>query len=431
MDITFNAEERAFEKEVRDFIAANLTPEMKRATALTPSVFSDPDIGMAWQRALHKKGWGAPGWPVEHGGPDWTPAQRWIFEAECARAGVPNVNVMGVKMVGPVIIGFGSPEQKNFYLPRILSGEDYWCQGYSEPGSGSDLASLKTRAVRDGDDYIINGTKIWTTHAHHANRMFAWCAPTGPNGSRGISFMLIDMKSPGITTRPILTIGATTRSTRCSSTTSACPRQPRRRGKQGLDLRKYLLEFERGAGIASAKLRDALKTICDLAESGATGRAIEDPDIALRMSEIEVDIDALEMTELRVLSALQTGQNPGAVSSLLKLRVSEIRQAVTRLGVDVLAMTVCMSNPGGRSTSSMRRRGYRKRCYRWCRNISTAGPTRSLAAHRRSSAISWRRWCWDFSRRLLLLRRWSRSGERGNGKIGVKERGGEGGEGGE
>src|SRR5262245_64851057 len=173
MDLCFSAEERAFEKEVRDFIATNLTPEMKRATALTPSVFSDPDIGMAWQRALNKRGWGAPGWPVEYGGPDWTPAKRWIFEAESARAGVPNVNVMGVKMVGPVIIGFGSPEQKNFYLPRILSGEDYWCQGYSEPGSGSDLASLKTRAVRDGDDYIINGTKIWTTHAHHANRMFA------------------------------------------------------------------------------------------------------------------------------------------------------------------------------------------------------------------------------------------------------------------
>ena len=158
MDLTFNAEERAFEKEVRDFIATNLSAKMKHAQSLTPSVFSDPDIGIAWQKSLHKKGWGAPGWPVEYGGPDWTSAQRWIFEAECARGGVPNVNVMGVKMVGPVIIGFGSPEQKNFYLPRILSGDDYWCQGYSEPGSGSDLASLKTRAVRDGDDYIINGT---------------------------------------------------------------------------------------------------------------------------------------------------------------------------------------------------------------------------------------------------------------------------------
>ena len=129
MDLAFNAEERSFEKEVRDFIAANLTPEMKRATALTPSVFSDPDIGMAWQRALHKKGWGAPGWPADHGGPDWTPAQRWIFEAESARAGVPNVNVMGVKMVGPVIIGFGSPEQKNFY-----SAADSLRRGLLVPG---------------------------------------------------------------------------------------------------------------------------------------------------------------------------------------------------------------------------------------------------------------------------------------------------------
>jgi len=208
MDIAFSAEERGFEKEVRQFIAENLTPEMKRAQALTPSVFSDPDIGIAWQKSLHKKGWGAPGWPVEHGGPDWTAAQRWIFEAECGRAGAPNVNVMGVKMVGPVIIGFGSSEQKNYYLPRILSGEDYWCQGYSEPGSGSDLASLKTRAVRDGDDYIINGTKIWTTHAHHANRMFALVRTNDtPRQQDGISFILIDMKSPGITIRPILTIG--------------------------------------------------------------------------------------------------------------------------------------------------------------------------------------------------------------------------------
>src|SRR5882672_7016364 len=338
MDLSFSTEERGFEKEVRDFIAQNLTPEMKRATALTPSVFSDPDIGMAWQRALHKKGWGAPGWPVEHGGPDWTPAQRWIFEAECARAGVPNVNVMGVKMVGPVIIGFGSPEQKNFYLPKILSGEDYWCQGYSEPGSGSDLSSLKTRAVRDGDDYIVNGTKIWTTHAHYANRMFALVRTNDTERQQdGISFILIDMKSPGITTRPILTIGGDHEVNQVFFDDVRVPVANRvgEEGK-GWTYGKYLLEFERGSGIASAKLRDALKTVSDLAESETTGRAIDDPDIAVRMSEIEVDIDTLEMTELRVLSALQTGQNPGAVSSLLKLRVSEIRQAVTRLGVEVI-----------------------------------------------------------------------------------------------
>ena len=137
MDLTFNAEERAFEAEVRTFIAQHLTPAMKRAQALTPSVFSEPDVVVSWQKALHEKGWAAPGWPVEYGGTGWTPAQRWIFEAECARAGVPTLSPMGVKMVGPVIIGFGTPEQKNYYLPRILSGEDYWCQGYSEPGSGN------------------------------------------------------------------------------------------------------------------------------------------------------------------------------------------------------------------------------------------------------------------------------------------------------
>src|SRR5438270_2009235 len=321
MDLSFNAEERAFQDEVRGFIAKNLTEEMKRATALTPSVFSDPDIGTAWQRALHARGWGAPGWPVEHGGPDWTPAQRWIFETESALAGVPSVNVMGVKMVGPVIIGFGSPEQKNFYLPRILSGEDYWCQGYSEPGSGSDLSSLKTRAVRDGDDYIISGTKIWTTHAHHANRMFALVRTSdGPRQQDGISFVLIDMKTPGITTRPILTIGGDHEVNQVIFDDVRVPVANRVGDEgQGWTYGKYLLEFERGAGIASAKLRDALKTISDLAESDAIGRAIADPDIAVRMSEFEVDIDTLVMTELVVLSVWQPGQNSGAVSWLLNL----------------------------------------------------------------------------------------------------------------
>ncbi len=231
MDLTFSSEERAFEQEVRDFIAANLTPEIKRATALTPSVFSDPDIGMAWQRGLHKKGWGAPGWPVEYGG-------------------------------------------------------DYWCQGYSEPGSGSDLASLKTRAVRDGDDYIINGTKIWTTHAHHANRMFALVRTNDTERQQdGISFILIDMKSPGITTRPILTIGGDHEVNQVFFDDVRVPVANRvgEEGK-GWTYGKYLLEFERGSGIASAKLREALKTVSDLAESDATGRAIDDPDIGLRMS---------------------------------------------------------------------------------------------------------------------------------------------------
>uniref|UniRef100_E6VM32 Acyl-CoA dehydrogenase domain protein n=1 Tax=Rhodopseudomonas palustris (strain DX-1) TaxID=652103 RepID=E6VM32_RHOPX len=338
MDMTFGEAELAFQQEVRDFIAANLTPDMKRAESLNASVFSEPESGVPWQRALNAKGWGAPGWPVEYGGPGWTPAQRWIFETECAHAGVPSPTPMGVKMVGPVIIGFGSPEQKNYFLPRILSCEDYWCQGYSEPGSGSDLSSLKTRAVRDGDEYVINGTKIWTTHAHNANMMFALVRTSDePRQQDGISFVLIDMKSPGITIRPILTIGGDHEVNQVFFDDVRIPASNLvgEEGK-GWTYGKYLLEFERGSGIASAKLRKALHRAAAFAESEATGRAIEDPDIAIRMSEAEVDIDALEMTELRVLSALQNGQNPGAVSSILKLRTSEIYQAVSRLAVDVI-----------------------------------------------------------------------------------------------
>ncbi|NEW86662.1 acyl-CoA dehydrogenase [Rhodopseudomonas sp. WA056] len=338
MDMTFGEAELAFQQEVRDFIAANLTPDMKRAESLNASVFSEPESGVPWQRALNAKGWGAPGWPAEYGGPGWTPAQRWIFETECAHAGVPSPTPMGVKMVGPVIIGFGSPEQKNYFLPRILSCEDYWCQGYSEPGSGSDLSSLKTRAVRDGNEYVINGTKIWTTHAHNANMMFALVRTSDePRQQDGISFVLIDMKSPGITIRPILTIGGDHEVNQVFFDDVRIPASNLvgEEGK-GWTYGKYLLEFERGSGIASAKLRKALHRAAAFAESEATGRAIEDPDIAIRMSEAEVDIDALEMTELRVLSALQNGQNPGAVSSILKLRTSEIYQAVSRLAVDVI-----------------------------------------------------------------------------------------------
>ncbi|MGY4304514.1 acyl-CoA dehydrogenase [Bradyrhizobium sp. USDA 4369] len=338
MDLNLDADELSFAEEVRDFLAANLTPDMKRAWAMTASASSEPEIGMAWQRALHRRGWGAHGWPAEYGGPGWSFTQKWIFETECARAGTPNVNSMGVNMVGPVIIGFGSPEQKRFYLPRILSGEDYWCQGYSEPGAGSDLASLQTRARRDGDDYVITGSKIWITHAHHANRMFALVRTNETERKQnGISFILVDMKSPGITVRPIVTIGGDHEVNQVFLDDVRVP-VANRVGDEGAGWTygKYLLEFERGSRIMSAKLRAALRAVTDLAANVITGPAIRDPDIGLRLSEVEIDIDTLEMQELQLLSALQSGQNPGAASSLLKLRASEIRQAVTRLGADVI-----------------------------------------------------------------------------------------------
>ena len=336
MDLNYSAEETAFRDQVRGWLSENLPTEL-RDKVVNYRELNKEDL-LRWHKILAKKGWVAPEWPREWGGTDWTVVERYIFEEEMGYAGAPPLIPFGLRMCAPVLLRFGTDAQKSRYLPRIYQGEDFWCQGYSEPGSGSDLASLKTRAVRDGDDYIINGTKIWTTHAHHANRMFALVRTNdGERQQEGISFILIDMKSPGITTRPILTIGGDHEVNQVFFDDVRVPVANRvgEEGK-GWTYGKYLLEFERGAGIASAKLRDALKTISDLAESDVTGRAIDDPDIAMRMSEIEVDIDTLEMTELRVLSALQTGQNPGAVSSLLKLRVSEIRQAVTRLGVEVI-----------------------------------------------------------------------------------------------
>jgi acyl-CoA dehydrogenase len=341
MKLSFGPDELAFRDEVRAFLGEKLSPEMSRATHLTTSVFSEPEIGRVWNRILNDKGWSAPAWPSAFGGTGWSLVQRWIFATELARAGAPSLSPMGLKMAGPVIMKFGSPEQKSYYLPRILAGDDYWCQGYSEPGSGSDLASLATRAVRDGDHYVVNGTKIWTTHAHHANMMFALVRTGGEDTPKhkGISFLLVDMKTPGITIRPIRTIGGDHEVNQVFFDDVRVP-VSQRVGEEGegWTIAKYLLEFERGGSITSGDLRSTFEWLQRLAQEtpGGEGSVLDDPDLALAFSAVEIDIDALEMTELRVMSSLQTGQNPGAVSSLMKLRWSEIEQALTRLGVRVL-----------------------------------------------------------------------------------------------
>ena len=325
----------AFRTEVRSFLLQQLEPELVRASRLNTSVFSDKEIGLRWHRKLHARGWIAPSWPVEHGGTGWTLAQRWVFETECAVAGAPSVSPLGLRMAGPVIMRFGTPEQKAHYLPRILSGDDYWCQGYSEPGSGSDLASLKTRAVRDGDHYVINGSKIWTTHAHVANRMFA-LVRTGDAETRkheGISFLLIEMDTPGITVRPIRSASGDHEVNQVFFDDVRVPVSCRVGDEgQGWTIAKYLLEFERGGAISAGRLRAALARLARLLPENA----LDDPDVSLALSAIEVDIRALEATELRVMSSLRTGQNPGSISSLLKLRWSEIHQSITRLGVRLL-----------------------------------------------------------------------------------------------
>lgn len=332
MDLDLTQADRDFRDEVRGFLAEHLTEEMVRGQRLTPSVFAEPSLNRDWHRALHARGWVAPAWPREHGGPGWTPAQRYIFESECARAGAPVLSPLGLRMVGPVIMRYGTPDQQARYLPRILSGEDYWCQGYSEPGSGSDLASLRTRAVADGDEYVVNGTKIWTTHAHHANRMFALVRTAEtPKPQQGISFLLIDMDSPGISIRPIRTIGGDHEVNQVFFDDVRVP-QANRVGaeNEGWAVAKYLLEFERGGGMASPRLRAALRHLAALA--GRHGGA----DHAELLAEIGMDLDALEMMELRIISSLQTGQNPGAVSSVLKLRVSQLRQAVNEAAIAIL-----------------------------------------------------------------------------------------------
>ena len=241
-----------FRAEVRDFLDANLTGELRDGAARATSVFVDPSVTLPWQAILHARGWAAPDWPAEHGGPGWDDMQRYIFAAECARAGAPSLAPMGLKMVAPVIMHYGTPEQKAHYLPRILSGEDYWCQGFSEPGAGSDLASLQLRAVPDGDDYVLNGSKIWTTHAHFANRMFCLVRTSSEGKPQaGISFLLLDMASPGITVKPIRTLGGDHEFNQVFFDDVRVP-QANRLGaeNEGWSVAKHLLTFERGGKYA-------------------------------------------------------------------------------------------------------------------------------------------------------------------------------------
>jgi len=342
MDLDLSADEIAFRDEVRAFFRDNLPEPLKRGQRLNPGFFSEPDIGVPWNRILFEKGWIAPAWPKEHGGTGWSLTQRHIFEIEWNRAGAPYLQMQGLRMVGPVIMRYGTEAQKAFYLPRILSGEDYWCQGYSEPGAGSDLASLSTRAVADGDHYVVNGSKLWTTHAHYANRMFALVRTAETDKpQKGITFLLIDMDTPGIEVRSVITIDGAHDVNEVFLTDVRVP-VANRIGEEngGWECAKYLLEFERAGGLASGQLRMALGRAHRLARATGDGArtALDDTAIAGRLADILCETDALEMMELTVMSQLDLGQNPGPVSSMLKVRGSEIRQAISELVTDILGI---------------------------------------------------------------------------------------------
>ena len=334
MNLDLTPEDSDFRDEVRAFLKDNLTDELAIAGRLSTSVFIEPEFSLPWQRILHARGWAAPGWPVEYGGTGWSEMQRYIFASECARAGAPSLSPMGLSMVGPCIIGHGTPEQKAHYLPRILSGEDYWCQGYSEPNSGSDLASLGLKAVADGDDYILNGTKIWTTHAQWASRMFCLVRTRFDGKPQvGITFLLLDMNLPGIKVDPIITLAGEHEVNQVFFDDVRVPKAGRLGAENdGWTVAKYLLEFERGGG-SSAGLEVNVARIRALA--GKNGLLDGDPAFARALAAAEVALEAIKITEQRVSSALSSGSNPGPAASMLKVQRTEMMQRIDTLGIEL------------------------------------------------------------------------------------------------
>lgn len=333
MDFSFSPEDLAFREEVRSFMRESLPP------AIRDKVFAGIELSRddhrQWQRCLHQRGWGGVGWPREFGGPGWSPTQRYLFEEESAAAGGPRLIPFGVKMVAPVIMAFGNEAQQRRFLPGISSAEEWWCQGYSEPGAGSDLASLKTRAVRDGGHYVLNGQKTWTTLAQHADWIFC-LVRTDPDvkPQRGISFLLVDMKTPGVTVRPIITLDGAHEVNEVWFEDVRVPVE-NRVGEEnaGWTYAKFLLGHERtniaGIGIAKRELRK-LKRVA--AAEFRNGRPlIDDPLFSARVAQVEIDLMALELTNLRVLAAEHQRRAPGPEASILKVKGTEIQQTISEL----------------------------------------------------------------------------------------------------
>jgi alkylation response protein AidB-like acyl-CoA dehydrogenase len=339
MDLNYSPEESAFRDEVRAWLQDNLPVEL-REKVVNYQELSRDDL-LRWNQILAKKGWIAPEWPQEWGGQPWTIVQRFIFEEECAFAGCPPLIPFGLKMCGPVLHRFGTEEQKKRFLPDIYNGSVFWCQGYSEPGSGSDLASLKTSAKRDGDSYIVNGQKIWTTWAQHADWIFCLVRtdPNAPKRQEGISFLLFDMKTPGVTIRPLILMdgGHEVNEVFFDDVRVPAENLVHKEG-DGWTVAKYLLGHERmGTGGIGGSKRE-LARVKDLASKQMkNGKPlIEDTRFRDKLGRVEVELMALEITNLRFLDQLRGGRDPGADVSLLKIKGTEIQQALTELLVEVM-----------------------------------------------------------------------------------------------
>ena len=327
MDLNYSPEESAFRDEVRAWIRENLSDDLRDKVLNYRELSKDELLG--WHKRLARKGWVAPFWPKEWGGTDWTVVQRYIFEEECSAAGTPIVVPFGVRMCAPVLLRFGTDAQKQRFLPRIYNGDDFWVQGYSEPGSGSDLASLKTRAVREGDSYVVTGQKIWTTLGHYGDWIFCLVRTDSKTEKRqdGISFLLVDMKTPGITVRPIILMdqGHEVNEVFFDEVRVPAENLVHEEGK-GWTVAKYLLGYERmGTGNIAGSKRELARL------KKMAGPLLDDPRFRDRLTRVEVELMALEITNMRFLDQLRGGRAPGAEVSLLKIKGTEIQQAITEL----------------------------------------------------------------------------------------------------
>jgi alkylation response protein AidB-like acyl-CoA dehydrogenase len=329
MDLNYSAEELAFRDEVRGWLQKNLPDDLRDKVANYDHL-SKEDL-LRWHGILAKRGWVAPAWPKEWGGTGWNVVQRYIFEEELGYVGSPPLIPFGLTMCAPVLLQFGTEAQKKRFLPRIYNGDDFWCQGYSEPGSGSDLASLKTKAVRDGDSYVVNGQKIWTTLGHYADWIFCLVRtdPTVEKRQEGISFLLIDMKSPGITVRPLMLMDGAHEVNEVFFDDVKVPAENLvfKEGK-GWTVAKYLLGYERmNTGRIGASKRELSKLKEFVSQRNVTDVRFKD-----RLTRLEVELMALEITNLRFLDQMRrTGQPPGADVSMLKIKGTEIQQGLTEL----------------------------------------------------------------------------------------------------
>jgi hypothetical protein len=334
MDLEYSAEERAFRDEVRAWLREHL-PSALRDKVVSYAPLTRDDL-LAWHRILAAKGWIAPAWPTEWGGTGWNVVQRYLFEEECGYAGAPPLIPFGLMMCAPVLLRFGTDAQRERFLPRIYRGEDFWCQGYSEPGSGSDLASLRTSAVRRGDRYVVNGQKTWTTMGHMADWIFC-LVRTDPEAGRkqeGISFLLIDMRTPGITVRPLILMDGHHEVNEVFFDDVEVPVDQRVHDEgKGWTVAKYLLGYER---MNTARIGTSRRELAQLerfaGEQRRDGRSLlDDTRFRDKVSRLEIELTALAITNLRFLDALRGGRAPGAEVSMLKIKGTEIQQTLTEL----------------------------------------------------------------------------------------------------